>query len=73
MLFRSVEAEDSIGQWTYDWAYIWVRPQNDDFASRIVLTGTSVIAAGDNTAATRETGEPYHANTASGSSSVWWA
>ncbi|HOC57449.1 MAG TPA: Ig-like domain-containing protein [Verrucomicrobiota bacterium] len=68
-----VEAEDSIGQWTYDWAYIWVRPQNDDFASRIVLTGTSVIAAGDNTAATRETGEPYHANTASGSSSVWWA
>ncbi|HXS69058.1 MAG TPA: Ig-like domain-containing protein, partial [Candidatus Polarisedimenticolia bacterium] len=41
-------------------------PTNDDFADRIVLSGTSVSATGSNVAATVEPGEPGT------SPSVWW-
>jgi len=46
-------------------------PANDDFANRIVLSGTlPILASGNNTSATLETGElpPY-----SSTRSVWWS
>jgi autotransporter-associated beta strand protein len=47
-------------------------PPNDNFANRITLTGThfSNVTA-DNTGATRQPGEPFHAD-ALGGKSVWW-
>ena len=48
------------------------RPPNDGFASRIVLSGLVVSTAGENTNASKETGEPNHAG-ATGGKSVWWA
>ncbi len=49
-----------------------VRPENDDFADAITLTGESGQTAGANTDATKETGEPNHVGW-SGGKSVWWA
>jgi len=46
-------------------------PPNDNFANRVVLTGTAISTTGNNTLATHETGE--HSADPSGSSSVWWA
>ena len=47
-------------------------PANDMFANRIVLNGTNIVLTGSNVGATRETGEPYHANT-TGGLSIWWS
>ena len=51
-------------------------PPNDNFADRLVLTGTNVSVVGTNTTATKETGETNHAAafgyTASGKS-VWYS
>ena len=47
------------------------RPSNDAFANRFVLTASSGSAAGINTLATKEAGEPVHAGNAGGAS-VWW-
>jgi hypothetical protein len=47
-------------------------PPNDNFASRIALSGASVATFGSNIGATRETGEPYHWET-TGGKSVWWS
>lgn len=48
-------------------------PANDNFANRIVLTGsTSITTSGSNVGATKETGEPNPANNAGGAS-VWWS
>ncbi len=44
---------------------------NDNFANRIVLSGTSISATGNNALATKETGEPNHAGVVGGKS-VWW-
>jgi len=46
-------------------------PLNDNFADRLVLTGVSGEATGNNYYATRETGEPLHAGLVGGAS-VWW-
>jgi subtilisin family serine protease len=46
-------------------------PANDNFANRIEITGASASVTAQNGAATRETGEPSHANSAA-SHSVWW-
>ena len=46
-------------------------PANDYFASRIVLSGSSLTTGGTNAKATREAGEPRHAGNAGGRS-VWW-
>lgn len=49
-----------------------VRPQNDDFANRIRLTGDSVDAIGGNINATRELGEPGLGGAMAGRS-IWWS
>lgn len=46
-------------------------PANNDFADRISVSGASVSAAGNNTLADKEAGEPNHAQ--SGGASVWWS
>jgi subtilisin family serine protease len=48
-----------------------VPPPNNAFANRIVLAGSSVTTTGNNENATKETGEPLHADNAGGRS-VWW-
>jgi uncharacterized repeat protein (TIGR02543 family) len=45
-------------------------PDNDNFATRIPLSGTSVTTTGSNMEATREIGEPDP--NATGGRSVWW-
>ena len=47
------------------------RPANDLFANRITLTGSSNTVDGTNIRATREAGEPMHADVPGGKS-VWW-
>ena len=49
-----------------------VPPVNDDFSNRISVPGLANTMSGYNFGATRETGEPSHANYG-GSRSVWWA
>ena len=46
-------------------------PVNDNFASRITLTGPTATATGTNVIATKQTGEPKHAGN-TGGKSVWW-
>ena len=46
-------------------------PVNDNFANRIVITGTNVTLRGTNISASKEPGEPNHAGVAGGQS-VWW-
>jgi uncharacterized repeat protein (TIGR01451 family) len=48
------------------------RPPNDDFVTRILLNGTSVVTNGSNRFATSEAGEPAHAG-AGLFGSVWWS
>ena len=48
-----------------------VAPENDAFDSAIELTGRSDAASGSNKDATKEPGEPNHAN-AAGGPSVWF-
>src|SRR6185503_6704885 len=47
-------------------------PSNDNFASRIVLTGNTVSTTGTTVGATKEAGEPNHAGN-SGGHSIWWS
>jgi len=47
-------------------------PPNDDFAGRIILSGTNLQVTASNIDATKEPGEPDHASDAGGRS-VWWA
>ncbi|HEY5914036.1 MAG TPA: Ig-like domain-containing protein [Verrucomicrobiae bacterium] len=44
---------------------------NDNFAQRALLSGVVAALVGDNTGATRESGEPLHAG-ALGHGSLWW-
>ena len=48
------------------------RPENDDFASSIVVTGPSFTVSGINVDATKESSEPNHAGNPGGKS-VWWS
>ncbi len=47
-------------------------PTNDNFASPVVLAGSTATADGTNAAATRETSEPAHAGNRGGAS-VWYS
>ncbi len=47
------------------------RPANDAFVNRIALVGAAGGAIGYNAAASKESGEPNHANNLGGAS-VWW-
>ena len=50
---------------------IVVRPPNDNFTNRIVITGLDSTVTGSNVNATMEPGEPFH-YASSGGKSVWW-
>ena len=47
-------------------------PANDNFANRITLSGSHVTANANNVGATREAGEPYHADNVD-LKSLWWS
>jgi hypothetical protein len=47
-------------------------PANDNFANRLVLSGTSITVTGTNVNATKEAGEPNHGGNAGGKS-VWYS
>ena len=47
-------------------------PPNDNFASSITLTGSTISAGGTNVLATKEAGEPNHGGSPGGKS-VWWS
>ena len=49
-----------------------LRPPNDSFTNRISLSGASTTTNGSNVEATREPGEPLHADQM-GDTSVWWS
>ncbi len=52
---------------------LWAqRPGNDQFNSRILLTGTNLSVTGSNIGATKQNGEPNHAGNVGGAS-VWWS
>ncbi len=51
---------------------VTLRPPNDNFADRIVLTGSNVTTTGSNQYATPELGEPSHGGWGAGES-VWWS
>ena len=46
-------------------------PANDNFVNATLLDPSATLAMGSNIGATREAGEPVHAN-AGGGKSVWW-
>ena len=46
---------------------------NDNFSSRLALVGTNLTVAGSNGDASKELGEPNHANNNIGGKSVWWS
>ncbi len=47
------------------------QPMNDTFANATRISGTNVVATGNNIGATKQAGEPNHAGN-SGGCSVWW-
>ena len=47
-------------------------PVNDMFANRLTITGSSANITGTNRAATKEPGEPDHADGSPAARSVWW-
>ncbi len=47
-------------------------PANDNFINAIPLTGTSGSTTKTNVGATKESGEPNHANISTATNSVWW-
>ena len=49
-----------------------IRPPNDDFANRTLVNDTDLTLTGTTEFATRQTGEPNHANS-QGTNSVWWS
>ena len=48
-----------------------LRPPNDNFAQRIVLSGASILTNSSTVDATKESGEPNHAGEPGGKS-IWW-
>ena len=67
-----VQATDNLGMRTTSGLTVYVRPPNDNFANRILISGASATVSGTNNAATKEPGEPNHAGYAGGES-VWWS
>jgi hypothetical protein len=71
-----VRATDNAGAFSYsDPVMVNVQappPANDAFSNFALLTGTNTIATGDNSSASREAGEPFHAGNFGGRS-VWWS
>lgn len=61
---------------SYDYGMIVMRlaarPPNDDFASRITISGANFNGSGNNVDASREPGEPFHW-AATGGRSIWWS
>lgn len=47
-------------------------PRNDAFAEAHLVTGGNVVAFGDTTWATRQSGEPEHVPGTAGTASLWW-
>lgn len=66
------EGEDSNGMMFGDYRFISVRPANDNFSNRTLLSGAKVVAEGNNTLASSELGEPNRAG-GSGGHSLWWS
>lgn len=50
-----------------------VNPSSDNFASRLLLSGSTGRTTADNSSATGEAGEPNHANVSSPLNSLWFA
>jgi hypothetical protein len=73
-------ADDATGSGTafnIDDVSVWLEttadiPPNDYFTNRIVITNNSAVKFGTNVFATKEPGEPLHANNAGGKS-LWWS
>ena len=74
----AVTVSNAGGLTTSDTAELIIRsptgkpPANDNFANRIRLSEASVTVEGSNVNATKEPGEPNHADK-QGGSSVWWS
>jgi hypothetical protein len=47
-------------------------PANNNFESAAVISGTSGFVVGGNVNASRQAGEPFHANEFGGGAPVWW-
>ncbi len=63
-------------QWSSDWSIEFMpvfqpRPANDNFTNSFVLTGMSASTKGNNSLATRESGEPNNGGSTAGHS-VWY-
>jgi len=66
-------------EWTalpalFDFHWFWEQPTlsgNDNFANRILLSGSNVTTTNQNLGATLEPGEPLH-HGYYGGKSVWW-
>jgi RHS repeat-associated protein len=63
----SITADNSAANY-----YVIVRPINDDFARRILISAPTLAVTGNSANATKEPGEPNHAGSAGGRS-VWWS
>jgi hypothetical protein len=70
--YVAVEATDNLGMATWSNLTVYVRPPNDNFANRVMISGSSASIAGTNSGASKEAGEPNHAGDPGGSS-VWWS
>ena len=67
-----VRATDNLGDTTTVEREVVVRPANDAFANRIVLSGSNVLARATAVAATTEPGENSHAGKPA-QQTLWWA
>ena len=67
-----VQATDNLGITTWSNLTVYVRPPNDNFANRTPITSVPATVNGSNYAATKEPGEPNHADDPGGAS-VWWS
>jgi subtilisin family serine protease len=70
--YRNALGEIAEGNIQLQLQYLGMRPPNDDFAQRILLTGAVATATGTSVGATTETGEPNH-NGDLPNRSVWWS
>ncbi len=48
------------------------RPANDDFATRYLVTGSTLALRGNNRGATIEAGEPTHSSGVTSTTTLWW-
>ena len=71
--YKSATAPPATGATTLHWSFAPTVPAvtNDAFASATALSGASGTSVSDNSTATKETGEPNHADNVGGRS-LWW-